>query len=86
MTHKRYVMFYSREQLNRNEIVGWEIVLRDFLVDILRGCAKNSRCLSWLRFPNPSRQSALQRFQLLRAHRAANEANGDKMDAKRPQL
>jgi hypothetical protein len=49
-------MFYSGEQLNGNEIVGWEIVLRDFLVDILR------------------------------AHRAANEANGDKMDAKRPQL
>ena len=30
-----------------------EIILRDFLVDILRGRAKNSRCLSWLRFPSP---------------------------------
>ena len=31
----------------------------------MRGRAKNSRCLSWLRFPSPR---AKERFQLLRAH------------------
>ena len=31
--------------------VNLEIILRDFLVDILRGRAKSSRWLSWLRFP-----------------------------------
>jgi putative transposase len=41
-----------------------EIILRNFLVNILRGRAKNSRCLSWLRF----RVLAPKRFQLLRAH------------------
>ena len=33
--------------------MNFEIILRDFLVDILRGRAKNSRSLSWLRFPTP---------------------------------
>jgi hypothetical protein len=35
--------------------VNFEIILRDFLVDILRGRAKikNSGCLSSLRFPTP---------------------------------
>ncbi len=45
--------------------VNLEIILRDFLVDILRGRAKNSRWLSWLRFPS---SRAKVRFQLLRAH------------------
>ena len=30
-----------------------EIILRDFLFDILRGRAKSSGCLSWPRFPSP---------------------------------
>jgi len=33
--------------------VNLKIILRDFFVDVLRGRAKNSRCLSWLRFPSP---------------------------------
>jgi hypothetical protein len=43
------------------------VILRDFAVDILRGRAKSSGCLSSLRFPSP-RAKTLQCFQLLRAY------------------
>jgi putative transposase len=48
--------------------VIWEIILRDFWGDILRGSAKYRKCPSWLRFPSPLAKARFQRFQLLRAH------------------
>ena len=64
LRHQRALWLQVAQSLSR-EGVNLEIILRDFLVDILRGRAKNSRCLSWLRLPSPR---AKERFQLLRAH------------------
>ncbi len=62
------------QRITQNNFQITTSVLEIILVDLLRGRAKSSGCLSWPRFPS---SRAKERFHLLRAHLEdiAREAN-----------
>src|SRR5258708_17367791 len=53
------------QRITQNNFQITTSVLEIILVDLLRGRAKSSGCLSWPRFPS---SRAKERFHLLRAH------------------